>query len=291
MNSPPEIAKAYCAAGIKKANTPPLKAFILACYAGVFIASGGAVSAIASYNAGDGMSRFMSGLVFPIGLMLVLCAGAELFTGNCLLVIPLFEGKITIGQMLISWLIVYVGNFVGSIFTAVLVVYGHIPDLFKKAIANVLVNTASSKCQLSFGDAFVKGIWCNFFVCLAVWVAFGAKELSSKIMGLWTPILLFIVCGYEHSVANMYFIPAGLFASYEYHIPRVKLNWGRLFYKNLIPVTLGNIVGGSVLVGAGYWFIYLYNPKPSQEKNVAIKVDSCEDLENKKGENQQLNLK
>lgn len=285
MNSPPEIAKAYCAAGIKKANTSPLKTFILSCYAGIFIGSGGVVSAIASYNEGDGLSRFLSGLVFPIGLMLVLCAGAELFTGNCLLVIPLLEKKITIGQMLLSWLIVYIGNFFGSIFTAVLVVYGHIPDLYKKALANVLVNTASSKCQLSFGDAFVKGVWCNFFVCLAVWVAFGAKELSSKIIGLWTPILLFIVCGYEHSVANMYFIPAGLFASYEYGIKRIKLNWGRLFYKNLIPVTLGNIVGGSLLVGIGYWFVYLYTPTTNEENKNQIKSDSVEVLDAQKEEN------
>jgi formate/nitrite transporter len=204
---------------------------------------------------GDG--RFISGLVFPIGLMLVLCAGAELFTGNCLLIIPFCCKKITIGEMLISWLIVYIGNFVGGIIMAFLVVYGHVPNLFENSLAQSLVNTATMKTTLSFGDAFVKGILCNFFVCLSVWLSFGAKDFFSKIAGLWTPILLFISCGYEHVVANMFYIPAGLFSSYEYDLPRPNLDWGRLFYKNLIPVTLGNICGGVILVGLGYWYVYL----------------------------------
>ena len=204
-----------------------------------------------------GDARFYSGLVFPIGLMLVLCAGAELFTGNCLLVIPLCCKKITISEMLISWGIVYLGNLIGGVIMALLVVYGHVTHLFDYSLAQVFVTTAISKTNLSFGDAFVKGILCNFFVCLSVWLSFGAKDLFSKIASLWTPILLFIACGYEHVVANMFYIPAGLFSSYEYKIPRPKLNWGRFIYKNLIPVTLGNICGGSILVGLGYWYIYL----------------------------------
>ena len=137
------------------------------------------------------------------------------------------------------------------------IVYGHVTNLFDYGLAQSVINTATDKCNLSFGDAFVKGILCNFFVCLAVWLSFGAKDLFSKIAALWTPILLFIACGYEHCVANMFYIPAGLFASYEYGLPRNKLDWGRYFYKNLIPVTLGNICGGSILVGFGYWYIYL----------------------------------
>ena len=257
MNSPPEIAKVYLQAGIKKVKLPYLKMFILGIYAGLYIASGGVCASVCSYRLSGGDARFYSGLVFPIGLMLCLCAGAELFTGNCLLVIPLFCKKIFITEMLISWGIVYVGNFIGGLLMAVLIVYGHVTNLFDSGLAQTFVNTGIAKTTLSFGDAFVKGILCNFFVCLAVWLSFAAKDLFSKIAGLWTPILLFIACGYEHCVANMFYIPCGLFSSYEYHLSRPNLNWGRYFYKNLIPVTLGNIVGGSILVGFGYWYIYL----------------------------------
>ena len=257
INSPSEIAKNYINIGIKKVKFPYIKMFILGIYAGMYIASGCVCSKVCSYRITGGDGRFIRGLVFPVGLMLVLCAGAELFTGNCLLIIPLCCKKITIGEMLISWLIVYIGNFVGSIIMAFLVVYSHIPNLFENSLAQTFVNVAIMKTTLSFGDAFVKGILCNFFVCLSVWLSFGAKDFFLKIAGLWTPILLFISCGYEHVVANMYYIPAGLFASYEYDLPRSNLNWGRLFYKNIIPVTLGNICGGSILVGLGYWYIYL----------------------------------
>ena len=268
MYSSSEIAKNYINVGIKKVNLPFIKMFILAIYAGMYIASGGICSEVCGYRMTGGDGRFIRGLVFPIGLMLVLCAGAELFTGNCLLIIPLCCKKITIGKMLISWLIVYIGNFVGSIFMAFLVVYGHVVNLFDNSLAQNMVNTAIMKTILSFGDAFVKGILCNFFVCLSVWLSFGAKDFFSKIAGLWTPILLFISCGFEHVIANMFYIPAGLFASYEYDLPRENLNWGRYFYKNIIPVTLGNICGGSILVGLGYWYIYL-TPDNLFMKNLA----------------------
>ena len=166
MYSPAEIARNYIDIGIKKVKLPYIKMFILGIYAGMFIASGGICSTICSYRLTGGDGRFISGLVFPIGLMLVLCAGAELFTGNCLLIIPLCCKKITIGEMLISWLIVYIGNFVGGIIMAFFVVYGHVPNLFENSIAQSLVNTATMKTTLSFGDAFVKGILCNFMVCL-----------------------------------------------------------------------------------------------------------------------------
>ena len=257
MYSPAEIARNYINIGIKNVKLPYIKMFILGIYAGMFIASGGICSIVCSYRLTGGDGRFISGLVFPIGLMLVLCAGAELFTGNCLLIIPLCCKKITIGEMLISWLIVYIGNFVGGIIMAFFVVYGHVSNLFENSIAQSLVNTATMKTILSFGDAFVKGILCNFMVCLSVWLSFAAKDFFSKMAGLWTPILLFISCGYEHVVANMFYIPAGLFSSYEYNLPRPDLDWGRLFYKNLIPVTLGNICGGVILVGLGYCYVYL----------------------------------
>ena len=257
MNYPPEISRNYVELGIKKVKLPYLKMFILGVYAGFFIGSGGVCASVCSYLMSGGDSRFYSGLVFPIGLMLVLCAGAELFTGNCLLIIPLFCQKITIVEMLICWLIVFFGNLVGAIIMAFLVVYGHVTHLFSNGLAHAFVNTATTKSNLSFEDAFVRGILCNFFVCLSVWLSIGAQDFFSKMAALWTPILLFIACGFEDVVSNMFYIPAGLFSSYEYDIPRPKLNWGRFIYKNLIPVTLGNICGGVVLVGIGYWYIYL----------------------------------
>ena len=231
--------------------------FVLGIYAGFFIATGALCSVVCSYRMTGGDSRFFSGLVFPIGLMLCLCAGSELFTGNCLLVIPLLCRKILISEMLFSWLFVYLGNFFGGFIMSILIVYSHVTNLFDYGLAKAFVTTATNKTTIGFGDAFVKGILCNFCVCLSVWLSLGAKDLFSKIAALWTPILLFIACGFEHCVANMFFIPAGLFSSYEYHISRVKLDWGRYFYKNLIPVTLGNICGGAILVGLGYWYIYL----------------------------------
>ena len=280
MNSPPEIANCYMEAGIKKVKLPYLKMFILGIYAGFYIASGAICSLVCSYRMTGGDSRFYSGLVFPIGLMLCLCAGAELFTGNCLLVIPLLCRKISISEMLISLGIVYLGNFIGSFIMALLIVYGHVTNLFDYGLAQVILNTATNKTTLSFGDAFVKGILCNFFVCLAVWLSFGAKDLFSKIAALWTPILLFIACGYEHCVANMFYIPAGLFASYEYNLPRNKINWGRYFYKNLIPVTLGNICGGSILVGLGYWYIYLTPDIGNTTPPIDNKIPQPNDVQN-----------
>ena len=189
--------------------------------------------------------------------MAIYCAGAELFTGNCLLTIPLLNGNITLIEILLNWLISFVGNFIGAILLSVLVVYGHVPNLFNKTLAQIMILTGTEKTKLGFGEAFVKGLLCNFYNCLAIWVSFGGKELRSVILGLWPPIFLFASVNLEHCVANMHYIPAGLFASYEYGLDRPSLSWGRLFYKNLIPVTLGNIIGGGALVGVVYWYIYL----------------------------------
>ena len=168
---------------------------------------------------------------------------------------------------------------------SLLVVYGHVANLFDYGLANVFVSTATNKTSIGFGDAFVKGILCNFCVCLSVWLSLGAKDLFSKISALWPPILLFIACGFEHCVANMFFIPAGIFASYEYHISRVNLDWGRYFYKNLIPVTLGNICGGAILVGFGYWYIYL---TPDSLNSITPIDNSVAPIDNKIPQNNNL---
>ena len=273
MNSPPEIAKEYVDSAIRQVHLPIPKLIILSVYAGFFISSGAICSLACSYRLTGGDGRFYGGLVSPIGLMLCLCAGAELFTANCLLVIPLFCRKITIVDMLINWLITFLGNFVGGLLMAVLIVFGHVTHLFDYALASYLVSIGEEKTDLSFGDAFVKGMLCNFCLCLSVWLSFGAKDLFSKIAALWTPFALFNACGYEHLVSNMFYIPGGLFAASEYDLVKDKLSWGRYFYKNLIPVLLGNIAGGAILMGMGYWYIYLTPDSCCKKNNTSIPID------------------
>ena len=271
MNNPPQIAQNYISIGEKKAKTEFIKTLILGMYAGLYIGLGALCSSIASYNVTpEAIGRIFQGIVFPIGLYMVLCSGAELFTGNCLLIIPFLSKNITILELLKSWLTVYLGNFIGAIFLCVLVCYGHILDLYEKKLAEVAVNLAYKKVNMSFGDAFVKGILCNTLVCLSVWTSLGSKELSGKILALWPPIFLFVSCGMEHSIANMYFIPVGLMAKEEYNVDKNGLNWGMFFYKNLLPVTLGNICGGGIIVGIGYWFIYLKNDNSEEKENKNI---------------------
>ena len=257
MNSPPEIAIAYIKSAIHRMSLPIPKLVIQSIYAGFFISMSEICSLACSYRLTGGDGRYYSGLVSPIGIMLCLCCDAELFTANNLLVIPLFSKKIGIANMLMNWIISFFGNFIGCLLMAVLIVYGHVTHLFEYSLASYLVSTGEEKCGLSFGDAFVKGILCNFCLCLAVWMSFAAHDLFSKIAALWTPIALFRALGYEDLVSDMFYIPAAMFASYEYDLVRDKLSWGRLFYKSIIPVLLGNLIGGAILVGFGYWYIYL----------------------------------
>ena len=223
MNSPKEIANNYIAIGKGKVNTPVAKMFVLGILAGIFIAFGGVASTAAAVSIPlASVGKFLGACIFPGGLTMVLLAGSELFTGNCLLV--------------------------------------------NNGLAASMISTAAGKVSLSFGDAFLRGIACNFLVCIAVWISFAAKQVSSKIIGLFFPIMMFVLCGFEHSVANMYYIAAGIFAKGNAAYLEAAtaagadvsgLTWGAMFTKNLLPVTLGNIIGGAVLVGLAYWFVYL----------------------------------
>ncbi|MDO4623629.1 MAG: formate/nitrite transporter family protein [Eubacteriales bacterium] len=262
MNSPAEIAKNYVTIGVNKMKLPISKMLILGIFAGMYIAFGAVGSQVVAVSiAAPSVAKWVGSCVFPVGLMLVLVAGAELFTGNCLLVIPVLEKKASISEMLKSWFFVYIGNFIGSILVALAVVYSHALTLFDGQLAKNVVAASAAKSTMNFSDALIKGILCNMLVCLAVWVSFAAKELAGKIIGLMLPIMLFVLCGYEHSVANMYFGPAGIFASSAYGIAQDGIGWGGFLLHNLLPVTLGNIIGGSLIVGAGYWFCYLRDAK------------------------------
>ena len=264
MNSPAEIAKNYVPIGKGKTTMKASKLFILGILAGMFIAIAGVGASTAFVSIGSAsVAKLVGACVFPAGLTLVILAGSELFTGNCLIIISVLEKEATIVGMLRNWVIVYVGNFVGSILVAWGVSACHQLSLFDSALAGATINTAVAKCSMTFGDAFIKGIFCNFLVCLAVWLGFSSKTAAGKIAALFYPIMVFVLSGFEHSVANMFYAPAGLFAmgNPDYlakaTADTAKLTWGAFFGKNLLPVTLGNIVGGALFVGAVYWFVYL----------------------------------
>ena len=263
MNSPSEIANIYVSVGIGKTRPSFLKMFVLGCMAGAFIAFGALGSSVASCGIQPAaLSRVLSAAVFPIGLMMVLCAGSELFTGNCLVIIPVLTRRIPLKDMLLgNWLPVYLGNLAGSMVVAALVVFSHTPSLYGGALAQAMVSVASAKVHINPIDAVAKGILCNFMVCIAVWISFGAKDSFGKIAGPFLPIFLFVLCGFEHCVANMYFIPVGILASWIYNMPMPGLNWLTFVAFNLLPVTVGNIIGGCGMVGCIYWYVYLKGRK------------------------------
>lgn len=248
MNTPKEIAGIFAELGVKKTETKPWKLFLLAVLAGMFIAFAGVGATIANTVA----NKLAGACVFPAGLAMVVIAGSELFTGDNLMIVSLLEKKITVGKMLLVLLIVYAGNLVGAYLVALLASLGGSLDSVREAV----VSAAAAKSTLGFGEAFVRGILCNILVCIAVWMAAGAKTVPGKIIGLYFPIMVFVLCGYEHCVANMYYLPAGLLTAARFGIAADGLTWGAAIFKNLLPVTLGNMVGG-MGVGACYRAIYL----------------------------------
>ncbi len=272
--SPSEIAEFTVNVGIKKANMTVINQFILGILAGVFIAFGAEAANMASHTIKDvSTAKLIGGLIFPAGLMLVLMAGAELFTGNNLMIIALAERKITLYKLLRSWIVVYLGNLIGGVIIAYLVLWSGQLDYSGGLLGGSTVKAAAGKINLSFCSALVLGILCNWLVCLAVWSSFGAKDGISKAVCVFFPIWLFVASGFEHSVANMYYITAGIIAKCNplYVTKAIELgtsqasidalNWCSMFTGNLIPVTIGNIIGGSGLVGIIYWFIYIRRSK------------------------------
>ena len=260
MNSPAEIARLYVDSGVQKSKLPLGKMFALAIFAGMFIALGGFASTVASHGVPiPAVARIISALVFPIGLMMVLIGGAELFTGISLMILPVLQKRAKIGKVLLNWLIVYLGNLVGGVIIAWIAANFFATGdhaLYNGALANTFINTAVSKSTLGFFDAFTRGVLCNFMVCMAVWVAMAATDVAGKIAALYLPIALFILCGFEHCVANMYFLPAGFFVSMKTGTD-IGITVVDALVKNMLPVTLGNIFGGAAVTGFGYWWIYL----------------------------------
>ncbi|ABB14461.1 formate/nitrite transporter family protein [Carboxydothermus hydrogenoformans] len=271
--TPQEIVNFTLETGIKKAKLNFLASFILGILAGSYIAFGAFAANLISHSVENfGIAKFLGAAVFPVGLMLVVMAGGELFTGNTLMTIALAERKITLKAMLNNWLWVYAGNFVGSFLVAYLVGRSGMLELNKGLVAAAALRTAALKANLTFSEAFIRGILCNILVVLAVWLAYGAKDVVGKVVGIWFPIMTFVLSGYEHSIANMYYFAVGLQAkalgvAKLAHLKSeflTNLNWGHIWLYNLIPVTLGNIFGGSILIGLGYWLVYLYLPRVNE---------------------------
>ena len=248
---PAEIASAWIETGEKKANLPIYKMLLLGIFAGIFIGFGShsnivVVQTLGS-NVDEGLAKLLGAAVFPAGLMLVIMAGAELFTGNNLLTLALFEGRITFKKMLTNWTVVYLANFLGSVLLAFLLsvsgLYG------SEAMAAKAIAIATGKVSMSFTQAVARGIVCNMLVVLACWMQAGARDMIGKIFAIWFPIMSFVLSGYEHSVANMFFIPLGMFLGGQ-------ITWAQCWLNNLIPVTLGNLIGGAIIVPGVYYYCY-----------------------------------
>ncbi|MBZ9685267.1 formate/nitrite transporter family protein [Clostridium estertheticum] len=266
MLSPKEICNYVEAMGIKKANNKFEQTFILGILAGAFIAIGGFAAAMASHSIENvGVAKLVSGIVFPVGLMLVLICGAELFTGNCLLTVAYAQKKITLKKMLKNWTIVYFANFLGAFIIVVLIYYSGLLSTNGGKLGGYVIKVAANKCALTFTQAFTSGILCNIVVSLAVWGSYAAKDVVGKVFISFFPIMAFVIAGFEHCVANMYYLLLGVFAKTNpnyielSHQTAEKIGNINFIHvvQNLIPSTLGNIVGGGIFVGIAYWLVYM----------------------------------
>lgn len=279
--APPEIVDVAIGVGIKKVSTPYFKEFLLAILAGVFIGFASEGSNMAAFNlladpGTYGLGKCLAGAIFGTGLMLVLVAGAEMFTGQTLIMAAVLDRKVKVSQMLANWGLVWIGNLVGGLFLAYMMVNSGLFNSGDNLLGAMTIKIAAGKVALPFMSAFWLGLMCNWLVCLAVWMSWAAKDIAGKLLAIFFPIWLFITSGFEHCVANMYYIPAGILAkanpkwveaALAHGVTPEKLdhlNWTSFFLNNELPVTLGNIVGGGILVAGYYWFIYKSGKKKTE---------------------------
>lgn len=263
---PPEMAERMEDVGVKKANLDFWSMFMLAILAGSFIGLGAELFTIVTTSSGlgFGLNKLVGGLVFSLGLILVVVAGAELFTGNNLIVMAWVSGKLTLGKLMRNWIIVYLGNLVGSLGVVMLMYLSGQWTFASYQVGVTALNIANAKINLSFTEGVARGILCNILVCLAVWLCMSGRSVVDKILAVVFPITAFVASGFEHSIANMYFIPVGLLMKGE---PEVVAAAGNVvggvanlellgLVRNLVSVTTGNIFGGGFMVAVVYWFIY-----------------------------------
>ena len=270
---PKEMAVKAENAGVAKASLSTSRMFALSILAGAFIAMGADFATtvwagLAGAGVPYGIQRLLGGMVFSIGLIMVVIGGSELFTGNCLIPIAWANNRVSTGSMLRNWIVVYAGNFVGSVLTAHMVFLSGQHKFGAGSVGLSALNIAVAKTSLDFTACVALGILCNALVCMAVWMCFSSRSNTDKVLVILGPISAFVACGFEHCVANMYFIPLAIFiknfdpAYFATVAEKLQgggqiLTWGNFIFRNLIPSTIGNIIGGAVMVGLMHWFIYL----------------------------------
>ncbi len=271
MKTPTEFVTASADSGKIKGDNPVWKILILAVLSGFLIGMGAAVTNAASCTVENAsIDKIISGLLFPIGLVMVVLTGAELFTGDCLMTISVWEKRLKRSRLIRNLILVYVGNFIGGTVLAYCLVHAGQLNMAENALAVYSIKIAQAKCVIPFGKAVLLGIFCNILVCIAVMMSSLGENLIEKTVGAYLPIIFFVISGFEHCVANMYYIPVGLFAKSNpayaaaataAGIDLTALTWSNFFLRNLVPVTIGNIIGG-VLVAALFWSVYR---KPKEE--------------------------
>lgn len=257
--TPKECAANYAAAGRAKTEMPIPKMFLLAVLAGFFIAMGGTATNTAAHSiANVGAARMVCGLLFPFGLAMVVLIGAELFTGNTLITISVLDGQATVAGMLRNWGVVYLGNAAGAMLVAACCAFGGQLNYSGGQLAVFTMKLAAGKCALPVGNAVILGVLCNVLVTVGVLLSLSAKDLAGRVAGAWLPVAFFVICGFEHCIANLFYIPAGLFAqavpayaalAADAGLDLSALTWGNFLLRNLLPVTVGNILGGTAMGG------------------------------------------
>ncbi|MDP3399304.1 MAG: formate/nitrite transporter family protein [Bacteroidales bacterium] len=268
--TPKEVLEYTEETGYQKAFMPFRRSALLAFLAGLFIALASVGSNVVAYGIENtGMAKYLAGLIFPAGLILVVVAGAELFTGNNLISVAVLSKRVKPGKYLSNLVLLWVGNLAGSVFVAILIYLSGQLDFSGGLLGAYTVKVGVIKTSMSFTELFTSGILCNILVCLAVWMAYAAKDIAGKSIAIFFPIWLFIASGYEHSVANMYYLSAALLAKLNpIYVTLAQTDYGLtadslsnltisgMLFTNLIPVTLGNLAGGALFVGAWYWWAY-----------------------------------
>lgn len=261
--TPQETVRSIVENGCRILTQSRSTTFVLSLLAGLYIGCGAQLATVvtqdAAHYAGRGVAALLGGSVFSLGLMLVVICGAELFTGNSLLASAALHGRIPWGKLLENWWIVLLGNLLGSLLFAELMFETRLWN--SGDVANHAIAIAKAKCQLTMTAGLVRGILCNWLVCLAVFMATAARDVAGKILSCYAPIMAFVASGFEHSVANMYFIPTGLFLESATGQDVPGLSWTNFFIANLLPVTLGNIIGGVIFVACAYWYVHLSTEK------------------------------
>jgi formate/nitrite transporter len=270
--TPKEIAAKMVEISRQKSELPFMRMLVLGFLAGVYIGFGAEVYLMVSHDLaarmGIGFMRIVRGSAFTVGLMLVIIAGAELFTGNCLGVIGVWARQTSLKKLLRGWGIVYLANFLGSAFLATLIYLSGQWKFGDMAVATEILTTSVRKVTLPFAEALCRGIACNCLVCLAVWMAVGGKDLAGKLLAIYFPVMTFVASAFEHSIANMYIITLGLLLKSNAAAVSVSglgaqlesLSWSSFLLSNLVPVTLGNVIGGSLVIGGSYYLAFLWSP-------------------------------